>query len=536
MTHQSINYLTNYKSNIELLILSPPLLLDHINAIVSTCFELNKRLRYRYRLQLSRMMDDLLSLDFNFLDDDLLSFPMDEFNPIDSKEIESILNELEQTTNEKLFNVNACGTFARGQIRPTIMVNNRNSLKTTRKAKSNIGTSLLARPPKKLKKDKNSLLRNSCTTNSLLIGNRTMNNVAICQATFTAYFYQDHNYCFNSTKLQSQQPIGQQTVDLNNNNESSKLDSLTIETKEIVDSNPVLRKKTNSLSNGSSTATLNLISPNLFNASNGQWDLAHDLDDYFNISFPNSEETDSTSSNHSETDDDENVLKFDLENELSKLANTSKSSDKAMMLNDLIKNDANESTTEQVTESVESVNDDKQLAGETKVRTSDERSDVRSISETKNVLIDDLNNYNINELNELNTDTENELNSLDDEEDDILIETDIFIDEMFGDFEEYDLIANKRSKSSKNSSNKKINRNVNNKTPKATVNTNRRKRRISNSYSVRSGSSCSCCSEDLSEEEQQHPKRNGTVTGKHHHQQQTKSNSNKVNRNRSTSN
>ena len=94
---------------------------------------------------------------------------------------------------------------------------------------------------------------------------------------------------------------------------------------------------------------------------------------------------------------------------------------------------------------------------------------------------------------------------------------------MFENFEEYDLIStNKRLKTSKSITNKKINRNVNNKTVKPQINNqrDRRSRTISNSYSTRSGSSCSCCSE--SEEELLKRPLDDQSKSHQHHQQQHK--------------
>lgn len=500
------------------------------------------------------MMDDLLSLDFNILDDDLLSFPMDEFkefNPIESREIESILNEIEQSANEQAL----MSPF--NQIRPTIMFNNgRTAIKASKKSKSSkIGTSLLAKPPKKLKKDKNSLLsRNGATTTSLLFnaGNRKTNSVIISQAAFTAYFYQDHNYCFNPQPANDGPSVKTETasssaVDLNNNqNDEFRLANtscLTIETKEIViDDNQVLKKKAN-LTSGN---TLNLISPNNMFATS-DCETVHDLDDYFNISFSEEGSSSTDSTNQSETEDEN---KFDLESELGKLDRPELCEEKAQIVCDEAKpaaveesNDAATSKVEQPIEAAKASNDEQSQPvkpespvqeGDGQVATAEHADQTTAI---KSVLIDDLANYNI-------TDTDNELISLDDddEDDDILIETDeteefILIDEMFGDFPEYDLISSskKGKNSSKNSANKRAGNSRSNsmsshrsnsfsKSPKVQVvvaaNANRRTRTISNSYSVRSSSSCSCCSEDMSEEEHQSPgKRNESVTAKLSHQQ-----------------
>lgn len=510
-----------------------------------------------------------MSLDFNILDDDLLSFPMDEFNPIESREIENILNELEQSTNEKAL----MSPF--NQMRPTIMFNNaRAGNKASKKSKSSkIGTSLLAKPPKKLKKDKNSLLsRNGvATTSSLLFnaGNRKMNSVIISQAAFSAYFYEDHNYCFNPqpTIGRSAEVNESAPVDLNNNQNElvdecrlAGTSCLTIETKEIViDDTQVLKKKA-SLANG--VSTLNLISPNNMFATS-DCETVHDLDDYFNISFSEEGGSSTDSTNQSETEDENN--RFDLESEISQLDSRKEAeeereemgSEQAKQLTEEqnVKQSANESIHEPV-ESAKASNDEimKPLSqpdaepaksAESPAAHGGDQVAANKADPTtvKSVLIDDINNYNINEIN----DTDNELISLDedDEDDDILIETDeteefILIDEMFGDFPEYDLIssAKKGKHSAKNLANKRVSNSRSNsmsshrsnsfsKSPKVQVvagNANRRTRTISNSYSVRSGSSCSCCSEDMSEEEQQSPsKRNETVTGKLTGHQQSKS-------------
>jgi len=468
------------------------------------------------------MMDDLL-VDFDFLDDDLLSLPMglcayamdDEFNPIETREIESILNEIENSTTEKLFNANAY-TFSNDMRSGKLKNGTKN-----KKSKSKFGTSLLAKPPMKVKKDKNSLLRSTTANNNSPSINRT-NISPVCQATFLAYFYQDHDYCQNTEKLEFEQPFNvatRESVDLNNNN--SEFKQISLETKEIViDSNQVLRKKQNSFTNQTSTATL--ISANLFNNS---YEYAHDLNDYFNISFSNSEETDSTSSNHSELDFDVG-LGFNLESEMNRFA--SKTIDQQVNDKEIEKQTQMDTKSAVQTNTLtRTANDTVETIKKDEQKSVDKTNSSRTVSEIKSVLIDDINNYGINELN---TDTDNELNSLDDEEYDEAddIEADILIDKMLDEFEEYELIASsKKSKISKNLSSKKINSRIlnSNKSAKTVANTNRRTRTISNSYSVRSGSSCSCSSEDLSEEEQhQKLKRADNLTSKHNHQQHIKTN------------
>lgn len=501
------------------------------------------------------MMDDLLSLDFNILDDDLLSFPMDEFSPIESREIENILNEIEQSTSEKVL----MSPF--NQIRPTIMFNNaRPGIKASKKSKSSkIGTSLLAKPPKKLKKDRNSLLsRNG--TGSLLFhaGSRPMNSVIISQAAFSAYFYEDHNYCFNPQPVGRSAAVSESTpVDLNNNDECPLDGCLTIETKEIViDDSQVLKRKATFV-NGS---TLNLISPNNMFATS-DCETVHDLDDYFNISFSEEGGSSTDSTNQSETEEENN--KFDLESEVSQPLDSGRKEAGEEMGSESAKKPTEEpnakpSETESTVEPVEPAkvsNDEEPVkpvsqsepakcAESPATQGGDQvaaANKVESAAAVKSVLIDDINNYNINEIN----DTDNELISLDEDEedDDILIETDeteefILIDEMFGDFPEYDLISNskKGKNSAKNLANKRVSNSRSNslsshrsnsfsKSPKVQVvagNTGRRTRTISNSYSVRSGSSCSCCSEDMSEEEQP-SKRHEMVASKLAGHQQSKS-------------
>lgn len=429
------------------------------------------------------MMDDLLSLDFNFLDDDdLLSFPLtDDFNPIESREIESILNELENSANDKI--LTDFSSFC--QIKPTISMFKPG--KANKKSKNKIGTSLLARPPKKLKKDKNSiLLMNKPNNSNSLLVNKSSNQIS--QAKFSNYFYNEHNYCIKPLKRSFNDA---DFVDLNNNFKLDDEDNITIEfTKEeiIVTSNQddeLLKKK---------NQPFNLITSNMFN---GSYDKVHDLDDFFNISFTNSEETnsDSLSSNHSESEEDDSNQSTEQENEVSEKASVESKKEEPTFskpVESIAKVESNEECPEKCAEKAEP----------TKVELIAKTSPLLK-KEVKNIIIDDINNYNIN-------DTDNdELNSLDededDEEDDILIETDILIDEidnMFGDFEEYDLISsNKRLRTSKNASVKKNNRNVNSKPTKQNNQRDRRSRTISNSYSVRSGSSCSCCSDELSEEE-----------------------------------
>lgn len=429
------------------------------------------------------MMDDLLSLDFNFLDDDdLLSFPLgDDFNPIESREIESILNELENSANDKI--ISDLNSFC--QIKPTISIFK--SGKTNKKSKNKIGTSLLARPPKKLKKDKNSiLLMNKPNSTNSLLSSKPPNQIS--QAKFSNYFYSEHDYCIKPFKRSFNET---EFVDLNNNFKLDE-DNITIElTKEeiIVTSNPddeLLKKK---------NQPFNLITSNMFNNS---YDKVHDLDDFFNISFTNSEETnsDSLSSNHSESEDENTQSSDQQENETCEKVTESKKDEStdSKPVECIAKAESNEETMPETCKDAELKEAEKIAETSPLIK-----------KEVKNIIIDDINDYNIDEINDTDND---ELNSLDedDEEDDILIETDILIDEiddMFGDFEEYDLISSsKRLRISKNAPSKKNNRNVNSKSSKQISNQrDRRSRTISNSYSVRSGSSCSCCSDELSEEE-----------------------------------
>ena len=443
-----------------------------------------------------------MNVDLSFIDEQLLSFPLGEFGGIDLPEVESILNEIERgysTGSESSSNhsdqfayasctsasASACsGSLLQTSKKPvTTSVRIAPGQQRSNKIRQTGGVSLLAKPPRKLRKrppSGTSLLslpakRCFSTTNdgdSSFVASAAATApdtyptdvlpfnfvpTVVCTG-FDETTQVDHDYCL---------PLAQRP--------------LLLPVEEIA-SSPV--------------------EPSF-----------HDVDAYFNSFFT----LDNMSESENTLSCTESSIVSDLESPASLLSDFGLDS----------QDEREEIEQSEVSmQEIDIENEEQQqdsVVFDCEVQMDLVKEEMDSLQEPSAaqgcIDLNDLNNYELSsnghdasECNESSLDGEEEQVVTDEEDEEMLSSTEILLDEMFhsdlSDVEQNDLIEPKRSINASRPLNKSNSASSmlssGNQSIVSSSNVNRnRTRTISASYSVRSNSACSCCSDELSDDEPQ---------------------------------